>query len=96
MERSGRRRESRQKKITDAYFSARLLDKKIDDPDWALTELYLCREVYHCRPSELGEEDAETVLFHIELINVERKVEKFKAKPATGSAQGKVITMGSA
>jgi hypothetical protein len=51
--------------------------------------------VYFCRPSELAEEDAETVMFHIELINVERKVEKFKAKPATSAAGGKRTTLGS-
>jgi hypothetical protein len=88
--------QSRQKKITDAYYMALYIpEKKMEDVPWELTELFLCEEVYHCRPSELAEEDWETIQFHLELIGVRRSVAAFKAQPAT-SARGKVLTLSGA
>jgi hypothetical protein len=43
-------------------------------------ELVLCRDVYHCRPSELDGEDADVVLTHLALLSTAAKVEEFRAK----------------
>jgi hypothetical protein len=40
-----------------------------------MTELNLCR-LYHCRPSELKQENALTVLRHMEIIDCEEKVRR--------------------
>ena len=50
------------------------------EPPWEWVQLVLCRDVYHCRPSELDGEDAETVMTHLALLNTAAKVEEFKAK----------------
>ena len=42
-------------------------------------ELQLCRDVYHCLPSELDEEDAERLETHITIMSAEGFVGKFKA-----------------
>lgn len=34
-------------------------------------DLVLCRDVYHCTPSQLDEEDAARVLEHLECLNAE-------------------------
>lgn len=64
----------------------------MEDAPWELVELFLC-EQFHCLPSQLANEDAETISFMLELLNVRRQVDKFKAKPAT-QAGGKILTLG--
>jgi hypothetical protein len=46
---------------------------------WEWVELQLCRDVYHCLPSELAEEDATTVLLHLSLLDAEARAMKFKS-----------------
>lgn len=43
---------------------------------WEYVELLLCRDVYHCTPSELAEQDWETVRVHLRLLSVEGKVQQ--------------------
>ena len=43
------------------------------------TDMRLCRDVYHCTPSELDEQDYERVLFHIVCMNEEAVVEEVRA-----------------
>jgi hypothetical protein len=43
-------------------------------------ELVLCRDVYHCRPSELDEEDDERVAAHLICLEVEEAVRKRREK----------------
>lgn len=45
---------------------------------WAYTELILCRDVYHCAPSVLGEQDWETVQTHLAIMRVEQEVRQLK------------------
>jgi hypothetical protein len=45
-------------------------------PPPELQELWLCRDVYKCTPSELDEQDAETILAHIVCMNGEDNVRK--------------------
>ena len=35
----------------------------------------LCRDVYHCRPSELEQEDLKTVLAHLICLSIETQVQ---------------------
>ena len=42
---------------------------------WAWTELILCRDVYHCRPSELEEEDWATVATHLALLEAKAEMD---------------------
>lgn len=44
---------------------------------WAWTELQLCR-IYGCTPSQLANEDWETVQTHIRFLQVEAEVREFK------------------
>lgn len=45
---------------------------------WAWLELRLCRDVYHCTPSELAEQDWLTIATHIELMNIEAEVRQMR------------------
>lgn len=47
---------------------------------WEYLELMLCREVYHCTPSELAEQPADVVQMHLSLINAENRVRKLRNK----------------
>ncbi len=44
------------------------------------TDLRLCRDVYHCTPSELDAQDARTIALHIAFMNVEEKVAQRKRR----------------
>jgi len=55
---------------------------------WRVTELTLCRHIYHCTPSQLAEQDWETVQFHLDLIAVEQRVEKFRKAPSARQGGG--------
>jgi len=46
---------------------------------WEYVELVLCRDVYHCSPSELGEQDWLTVMTHLHLLETEGKIKKREA-----------------
>ena len=50
------------------------------DPPWPYVELRLCRDVYHCTPSQLDEEDWDTVKTHLALMGAEDDVRKAEAK----------------
>ena len=41
-------------------------------PEYA--DLVLCRDVYHCLPSQLDEEDAETISLHLAMMDAEAYV----------------------
>jgi hypothetical protein len=42
---------------------------------WAWTELLLCRDVYHCRPSELYDEEWATVSTHLALLEAKAEMD---------------------
>lgn len=44
---------------------------------WAWNELQLCR-MYGCTPSQLAQEDWETVMTHARFLEVEEEVKAFK------------------
>jgi len=43
-------------------------------------ELLLCRDVYHCTPSELAEQDWYVVNKHIRLLSVEAEIKAAERK----------------
>jgi hypothetical protein len=47
---------------------------------WEWLELTLCRDVYHCRPSELAEEDWATVSLHLKLLEAKAEVDGAKGR----------------
>jgi hypothetical protein len=47
---------------------------------WIYSEVRLCRDVYHCRPSELDEEEFERIQMHIAIMNLEAEAEALKRK----------------
>lgn len=47
---------------------------------WEWTELYLCRDVYHCTPSELQQQDWATVQRHLLALEIEHEVKEAKRK----------------
>lgn len=53
-------------------------------PEW--NDLVLCRDIYHCRPSELDEEDDRVVEIHLALHNAELKARNAKNRPSLGQA----------
>lgn len=48
---------------------------------WEWTELVLCRDVYHCRPSELAGEDWATVSLHLKLLDAKAETEAAAKDP---------------
>lgn len=46
-------------------------------------DLLLCRDIYHCPPSELDVQDWERVAAHLICIDVEAKVRKANERQAT-------------
>ena len=55
------------------------------DPDKApqppeLLELRLCRDVYHCTPTELAQQPLETVLDHLTCLQIEHEVRELRAQ----------------
>jgi hypothetical protein len=53
------------------------------------TDLILCRDVYHCLPSELDKEDWQTIANHIAMIEAESKVHKMKSQSKKKPAKKK-------
>lgn len=51
---------------------------KAREMPWAYQELVLCRDVYHCTPSQLAAEDWETVREHLRLLAVEQRAHQAK------------------
>jgi hypothetical protein len=47
---------------------------------WEWLELTLCKDVYHCRPSELAEEEWATVQLHLKLLEAKAEVDASKVK----------------
>lgn len=47
---------------------------------WPWVRLFLCRDVYRCRPSELDDEDWQTVMLDIEMLAVETRVKRQKRR----------------
>lgn len=43
---------------------------------WEYVQLRLCRDVYHCTPSALDEEDWATVQTHLRLLDVEARAKE--------------------
>lgn len=43
---------------------------------WEMIELYLCRDVYHCSPSELDRQDPARVFAHLEALDGEMTARK--------------------
>lgn len=41
--------------------------------------LYLCKDVYHCMPSQLDDEDGVRILQHLDMLNIQ---ERAKLKPS--------------
>jgi hypothetical protein len=57
--------------------------KKPEGVPWEYIKLQLCRDVYHCTPSQLDKEDADVVFLHLEMMSTEQEVKDFnKIKPA--------------
>lgn len=54
-------------------------------PDY--TDLILCRDVYHCTPSQLDAEDGSRVLMHLALLNAESKVKEARSKANAAHAR---------
>lgn len=53
-----------------------MLHLGVGDLPWEYTEMRLCRDVYHCLPSELDQEDWGRVRIHIAMMNAEAEVRK--------------------
>lgn len=48
---------------------------------WEYVELVLCRDIYHCTPSELDQQDLERIMLHIDMMKLEEEIRQFnKAK----------------
>lgn len=45
------------------------------DAPWDYIELQLCRDVYHCLPSELDAEEWDRISRHLDMMDVEAKTE---------------------
>lgn len=52
-------------------------------------ELVLCRDVYHCTPAELDEQDWERVDTHLRLINTESEVKNAQRQAEIDKAKAK-------
>lgn len=48
------------------------------------TEVQLCRDVYHCTPSDLDRQDYGRVLRHLALLSAEARVRSFQAGGKSG------------
>jgi hypothetical protein len=54
---------------------------------WAWTELLLCRDVYHCRPSELYDEEWATVSTHLALLEAKAEIDAQPGERASAPAR---------
>jgi hypothetical protein len=43
-------------------------------------ELYLCRDVYHCTPTDLDKIPYDTIRLHLEMIAIEHEVKEARRK----------------
>lgn len=43
----------------------------------------LCRDVYHCTPSQLAKEPLDMIMLHLEFLRVEQQVRKFSDAKST-------------
>jgi len=70
-----------------------LLEPRKHDAPNELLELILCRDIYHCRPSELDDEDWLRVRAHLTCIAAENEVARLptrrRAIPKKGQSFGK-------
>lgn len=51
--------------------------------------LQLCRDVYHCTPSQLDREDWDTIATHIALLEAEGEVQAAKQKVQADKARAR-------
>ena len=49
---------------------------------WEYIEYILCSKVYHCTPSQLREEDADTIMLHLSFYNIRRELGYERDQPA--------------
>jgi len=49
-------------------------------PPWEYVELVLCRDIYHCAPDQLDEQDPVRVLRHLEALSGEATARKIRPK----------------
>jgi hypothetical protein len=49
---------------------------------WAWNEFRLCRDIYHCTPSELDEQEWDRVRVHIAIFNIEAEAEELRRQHA--------------
>lgn len=61
---------------------------KLGAPPPEYLELLLCRDVYHCTPSELDAQDWERVQLHLVCLNVEAKLAKREQEKGKGGKRG--------
>lgn len=45
---------------------------------WEYIELVLCRDIYHCKASELDKEDWGRMMEHLSMYNVEKDIENMR------------------
>ena len=50
------------------------------DPPPEYIDLFLCRDVFHCTPSELYDEDASVVQTFLDVLDAEGQYQKMKAR----------------
>jgi hypothetical protein len=51
------------------------------------TEMRLCRDVYHCLPSDLDEQDYDRILYHIVCMNEEETVNQVRSDAQYGKSR---------
>lgn len=56
---------------------------KSGEAPWEYIELLLCRDIYHCLPSQLAREDYDTIQTHLALMEVEKEVDDFNKQVQT-------------
>ncbi len=49
-------------------------------PPWEYIELILCRDVYHCTPSQLREEDFSDIMATLAMLSAENQVREARNK----------------
>ena len=45
---------------------------------WLYSEVRLCRDIYHCTPSQLDAEDWDRIQRHIAVMNIEAEAEELR------------------
>lgn len=49
---------------------------------WEYIELTLCRDIYHCTPTELDEQEWERVMAHLDMYNIEMENKNMREQVA--------------